>query len=119
MARRVQQVARQSQKIRGMQPAEQITLMFEGNLHKISQKLSAPDMRDQPFDKQLENILATVSAQHADREFITENSKKQQGEIKELRQQIANGTSHCVPPLPGRFSVGDQDGAEVALPPLA
>jgi outer membrane protein OmpA-like peptidoglycan-associated protein len=47
-------------------------------------------MRDQPFDKQLENILATVSAQHADRDFMVKNSKKQQGEIKNLQQQIAN-----------------------------
>jgi OOP family OmpA-OmpF porin len=47
-------------------------------------------MRDQPFDKQLENILATVSAQHADRDFMIENSKKQQGEIKNLQQQIAS-----------------------------
>ena len=47
-------------------------------------------MRDQPFDKQLENILATVSAQHADRDFMIENAKKQQSEIKNLQQRIAN-----------------------------
>jgi outer membrane protein OmpA-like peptidoglycan-associated protein len=79
MARRVQQVARQSQKIRGMQP-EQITLMFEGNLHKISRKLSAPDMRDQPFETQVENIVGTIDGLQQTRSFLSERDKSQQAE---------------------------------------
>jgi OOP family OmpA-OmpF porin len=89
MARRLHVVAAQSEKLETMEP-EQIALWAEGILYQTSETLEAPDMRDQPFDKQLENILATVSAQHADRDFMIENSKKQQGEIKNLQQQIAS-----------------------------
>jgi outer membrane protein OmpA-like peptidoglycan-associated protein len=89
MARRLHVVAAQSEKLETMEP-EQITLWAEGILYQTSEALEAPDMRDQPFDKQLENILATVSAQHADRNFMIENTKSQQGEIKNLQQQIAN-----------------------------
>jgi outer membrane protein OmpA-like peptidoglycan-associated protein len=88
MARRVQQVARQSQKIRVMQP-EQITLMFEGKLHKISQKLSAPDMRDQPFETQVENIVGTIDGLQQTRSFLSERDKSQQAEIETLKKQIA------------------------------
>ena len=89
MARRLHVIAGQSEKIESMEP-EQIALWTERIMYKASQKLDAPDMRDQAFDKQLENILATVSAQHADRDFMIENSKKQQVDIKKLRQRIAN-----------------------------
>ena len=88
MARRLHVIADQSKIVETMEP-EQIALWAEGIMYQTSQKLEAPDMRDQTFDKQLENILATVSAQHADRDFIVENSKKQQSDIKNLKQQIA------------------------------
>ena len=48
----------QSYTIQNMQP-EQITLWVEGMLHQTTLKLSAPDMRDQSFEKQLENIVAS------------------------------------------------------------
>ncbi|UCD78061.1 MAG: OmpA family protein [Desulfobacterales bacterium] len=89
MAQRLHIVAQQSEKAENMEP-EQITLWAEGLLYQTSEKLGAPDMRNQPFNKQLENILATVSAQHADHDFIVENSKKQQSEIEKLQQQIAS-----------------------------
>ena len=89
MARRLHVIADQTKKVETMKP-EKIALWTESIIYQTSQKLEAPDMRDQPFDKQLENILATVSAQHADRDFMVQNSKKQQGEIKKLQQQIAN-----------------------------
>ena len=89
MARRLHVIADQSKKVETMKP-EKIALWTESIMYQTSQKLEAPDMRDQPFDKQLENILATVSAQHADRDFMVQNSKKQQGEIRKLQQQIAN-----------------------------
>jgi outer membrane protein OmpA-like peptidoglycan-associated protein len=69
---------------------EPITLWAEGILYQTSDKLGAQDMRNQPFHKQLENILATVSAQHADHSFVVENTKKQHAEIEKLQQQIAS-----------------------------
>jgi outer membrane protein OmpA-like peptidoglycan-associated protein len=88
MAQRLHIMAGQSKKVEGMEP-EQITLWAEGILHQTSAKLGAQDMRNQPFDKQLENILATVSAQQADRNFMVANTKKQLAEIEQLQQQIA------------------------------
>ena len=88
MAQRLHIVAQQSEKVEDMEP-EQITLWAEGMLYQVSENLGAQDMRNQPFNRQLENILATVSAQHADHDFMVENNKKQQNEIESLQQQIA------------------------------
>jgi outer membrane protein OmpA-like peptidoglycan-associated protein len=82
LAQRLHIVAGQSEKVEDMGP-EQITLWVERVMYQTSEKLGAPDMRNQPFDKQLENILATISVQHADREFMVENNKK-------LTQQLAS-----------------------------
>jgi outer membrane protein OmpA-like peptidoglycan-associated protein len=89
MAQRLHIVARQSEKVETMEP-EQISLWAEEILYQTSQKLGAQDMRNQSFQKQLENILATVSAQQADHNFVVENTKKQQEEIEKLQQQIAS-----------------------------
>ncbi|MEE4263205.1 MAG: OmpA family protein [Desulfobacteraceae bacterium] len=89
MARRIRPVAAQTEIVEDMEP-EQIVLWAEGILHQTTQTLGAPDMRDRPFDDQIENILATISAQHADHEFMVENSKKQQEEIENLQKNIAS-----------------------------
>jgi outer membrane protein OmpA-like peptidoglycan-associated protein len=89
MAQRLHIVAGQSTKVENMEP-EQIALWAEGILDRTSDKLGAQDMRNQPFNKQLENILATISAQHADNDFMARNTKKQQEEIVDLQQQIAS-----------------------------
>jgi outer membrane protein OmpA-like peptidoglycan-associated protein len=88
MARRVHQVALQSIKIRNMQP-EQRALFFEEHLHKIAQKLAAPDMRDQPFDTQVENIVGTIAALQQDRSFMIDRAKSQRNEIDGLKKRIA------------------------------
>jgi outer membrane protein OmpA-like peptidoglycan-associated protein len=89
MARRIQPVAAQTEKVENMEP-EQITLWAEEILYQTTQRLGAPDMRDRSFDDQIENILATISAQRADHEFMIENTKKQQEEIEKLQKNIAN-----------------------------
>jgi outer membrane protein OmpA-like peptidoglycan-associated protein len=86
MAQRLHIVAQQSKKVEDMEP-EPITLWVERVMHRTSEKLGAPDMRNQPFDKQLENILATVAAQHADHEFMVENNKKLQQQLARLEGQ--------------------------------
>ncbi len=88
MAQRLHIVAQQSHKVDKMEP-EQITLWAEGLLYQTSAKLGAQDMRNQPFNKQLENILATVAAQHADHNFMVESAKKRQSDLQNLQQQIA------------------------------
>lgn len=88
MAQRVHEVARQSKKIEDMAP-EQITLMFEGNLHKIAQKLAAQDMRNQPFETQVENILGTIAALQHDRTFMIDIQKSQREEIDTMKERLA------------------------------
>ncbi len=88
MARRIHPVAAQTEKVENMEP-EQIVLWAEGILYQTTQRLGAPDMRDRSFDDQVENILATISAQRADHEFIIENNRKQQEEIAQLQKNIA------------------------------
>ena len=82
MAQRLHVIAEQSQKFEAMEP-EQVTLWAEGFLYQASESLSAQDMRNQPFEKQHENILETISVQRADLDFMVENSKK-------LQQQVAS-----------------------------
>jgi outer membrane protein OmpA-like peptidoglycan-associated protein len=89
MAQRLHIIAQQSEKVDGMEP-EQIVLWAEGILYQTSEKLGAQDMRNQPFKKQLENILATVSAQHADHNFMVQNARLQQEDILNLQLKIAS-----------------------------
>ncbi len=88
MARRVFEVARHCERVRGMEP-EQITLITEGILHKIAVKLSAPDMRDQSIDTQVENILETIATLQNDRSFMIAKEKDQQTQIGALKMHIA------------------------------
>jgi outer membrane protein OmpA-like peptidoglycan-associated protein len=83
MAQRLHVIAGQSEKFKTMEP-EQITLWAEGFLYQASETLGAPDMRNQPFDKQHENIVATISAQRDDINFLIENNKTQQQRITDL-----------------------------------
>ena len=88
MARRLHVVADRSLEIEEMEP-EQITLWAEGMMYATSKKLGAPDMRDQNFNQQLENILASVAAQQSDHGFMVEKVKTQQNDIALLQKQIA------------------------------
>jgi outer membrane protein OmpA-like peptidoglycan-associated protein len=88
LSRRHLEIADQIRKIQPMS-SEQITLWVEGILLKTSSQLAAPDMRDQSFDRQVDNILASISVQQADREFTSKKAKEQQLEIKDLQQKLA------------------------------
>jgi outer membrane protein OmpA-like peptidoglycan-associated protein len=89
LSRRHLQIASETKKIQEMTP-EQTALRMEATLQKTARYLSAPDMRDQPFDQQIENILATISAQQANHEFTRKKTKEQQTEIRDLQQKIAS-----------------------------
>jgi len=88
MARRLLEVTKQCERVESMQP-EQITLWVEGFFYQVTKKLQAPDMRDHSFDKQVENIVASVEAQQADYAFMVGKSKDQQMEIEDLQAKIA------------------------------
>jgi OOP family OmpA-OmpF porin len=88
LSRRHLEIADESRKLQTMQP-EQIAIWVEEILHKAARQISAPDMRDHSFDKQVENILESISVQQADHEFINKKVKQQQTEINNLQRQIA------------------------------
>jgi len=82
-------VTRQSKKVKTMQP-EQITLWYEKALYQTANALSAPDMRNEPFKIQVENILSSITALKQDRNFMVEKVKDQQAEINVLKKQTAS-----------------------------
>lgn len=88
-ARRLLEIMKQCDKVQSMQP-EQITLWVEGMLQQTTTKLSAPDMRDQSFEQQMENIIASIEAHQADNDFLVNKSKDQKDEIDRLQNKIAS-----------------------------
>ena len=89
LARRHMKIAEETKKIQQMKP-EQIALKIEAILHTTSRQLTAPDMRDQSFEQQEKNILASISAQQADHEFTVKKTKEQQLDITDLQHKIAS-----------------------------
>jgi outer membrane protein OmpA-like peptidoglycan-associated protein len=88
-ARRLLQMIRHSKKIKKMQP-EQIALWIEGMLYNTSMELSAPDVRDQDFETQAENIHSSVTALLEDHKFVVQKVKTQQADLERLRTQVAS-----------------------------
>jgi OOP family OmpA-OmpF porin len=87
-AERLLEVTRQCKKIKEIEP-EQISLWVEGILNKTASMLSAPDMRNESFDTQRENILGSISALQEDKQFLASQDKAHVEEIESLKQQIA------------------------------
>jgi len=87
-AQRLLVVTRQSKKVKEMEP-EQISLWAEGILSETASKLSAPDMRNESFNMQRENILGSVKSLLEDRQFLASQEKAHLEEIKSLKQQVA------------------------------
>jgi len=82
-------ITRQSKKVKTMRP-EQITLWYEKALYQTAGALSAPDMRDEPYKIQVENILSSITALKKDRNFMIDKMKDQQAEINALKKQTAS-----------------------------
>jgi outer membrane protein OmpA-like peptidoglycan-associated protein len=79
---------KQSQKIRAME-SEEIARWIEDMLHQTTTKLSAPDMRNEPFETQVENMVESVAALEADHNFVIQQTKSQETEIGVLTKRIA------------------------------
>ena len=79
-AGRLLQVTRQSKIVKTMRP-EDITLWVEGMLYKTARELSAPDMRDQPLETQVDNIIGSIDALQEDHQFMVKKAKAQTDEI--------------------------------------
>jgi len=85
-AQRLSNINRHNQQIRGMEP-EQITLSTEGMLHRITAQIAAPDMRNEPFEMQVDNIVGSTAAIQDDRRFLAETVKELQAEAATLKQE--------------------------------
>ena len=82
-ARRAAELTQESKKIEGMS-SEQITLQIESILYKTTNQLSAPDMRDQKFGIQLDNITGSIRAMQENQNFLDSKIREQNSEIEEL-----------------------------------
>jgi len=87
-AKRLLEVTGQSKKIKEMEP-EDISLWVEGILSQTASTLSAPDMRNESFDTQRENILGSIGTLQDDKQFLASQDKAHIEEIGSLKQQIA------------------------------
>ncbi len=99
MARRALAIADQCKTIDTMTP-EEIALYVEDTLGIITNQLGAPDMRDQKFYIQVENIQGSIQSLQDDNRFMAEKLKLKRTELEtmkadydkrfdELNQQIA------------------------------
>ena len=87
-AERLGKITEQSKTIRTMRP-EDITLWVEGLLHKTARKLSAPDMRNESLDTQVDNILGSIETIQADHQYMVAKTKSQQAGIETMKKNHA------------------------------
>ena len=69
-----------------MQP-EAIALQMEEYLHAIAATLEAPDMRNQDYQTQLDNVIGSIQALQQDRAFIAEKNQTLLMEMEALRAE--------------------------------
>jgi len=121
-ANRLLQLTRQSETFRKMQPIE-VALWTEDVIENTSEKLGAPDMRDQSTKIQISNMMGTAGALKADRDFLSEKSKgqqtridglliSQQNELQAIRQKHSEEISDLQSKL--ATEVGQKERLEIA-----
>jgi outer membrane protein OmpA-like peptidoglycan-associated protein len=85
-AQRANQISGNSQKLKTME-TEEIALWMEEILQKTTSKLSAPDMRNQPVDTQVENILGSIAALQSDHQFMVDKARDQEADIETMKKE--------------------------------
>ena len=88
-ARRAEELVQESKKIQTMN-SEQIVLQIENILSKTTRQLSAPDMRDQKFDIQLDNITGSIRAMQENQKFLNSKIEELDNEIETLKAEVTN-----------------------------
>ncbi len=83
-ANRLVVVTGQSNRVEEMKP-EEIVIIMEKHLHTISAALGAPDMRNQEYQTQLDNIVGSVNSLKSDRAFMAEKNQALQADMERLR----------------------------------
>jgi len=86
-AQRLLEQTRLRAKLKEMNPT-QTALWMEEMLSKMTNRLSAPDMRNQPVTTQMANIVGTIDSVLSDREFLGEQVKTLQVEKAECQKNF-------------------------------
>lgn len=84
MARRALAIADQCKTIEAM-PPEEIAFYVEDTLGLFTSKLGAPDMRDQKFYIQVNNIEGSIQSLQNDHQFMSEQLKTKRTEIETMQ----------------------------------
>jgi OOP family OmpA-OmpF porin len=87
-AQRLIQLNRQSRQFQAMNP-EKLTLWAENILQGITKQLEAPDLGNESFDTQYENIIASIAALKQDHQFTVDKVKEQRAEMDGMQHTIA------------------------------
>jgi outer membrane protein OmpA-like peptidoglycan-associated protein len=88
-AKRLEQVVLQASSIATMSP-ESIYLWLEGLLFRTAQQLNTPDMRNQPFKIQQQNVYESIAALQKDNQYLSSQLKIDKASYEErLRAQQA------------------------------
>ncbi|WP_419659311.1 putative outer membrane protein, related to OmpA/MotB [Desulfosarcina variabilis str. Montpellier] len=66
-------------------PPEDVVLLLEDYLHTIATTVDAQDMRNHDYQTQLDNIVGSVDALKADRNFIAQKNDDLQAEMETLK----------------------------------
>jgi len=85
-AERLGQIMSLSEQLKSREPEEN-SFFVEGIVEKITKKLSATDMRNEPVDIQVDNILGSIDSLQKDRQFMVEKTKTQETHIKEMTEK--------------------------------
>ena len=85
-ARRLHQVMAQSSSMKLFAP-EDAVLWTEDIIERTTSSLGAPDMRDQDFNTQIDNVLGSIAALEKDRLFMVDRSKAQQEELAAMKKE--------------------------------
>ena len=88
-AKRLLVVTQQSQAFEKSN-SEDVTLWAEQSFQKISDHLKAPDMRNQSFRTQLENVNGTIDRLHQDHEFLRVENKTLKDHVADYKQKVAS-----------------------------
>ena len=86
-ARRSVELTRQSKKIQAMN-SEQIALWIEDILSQTAEQLKAPDMRDQTFEIQRQNITGSIAAMQKNQDFLNTKIQEEENEIETLKDRV-------------------------------
>jgi outer membrane protein OmpA-like peptidoglycan-associated protein len=87
LAKRTNILTKQAKIIEEMRP-EEIALWMEKIMYKMSSQLNAPDMRDQKFNTQVDNVIGYIKSLDNERQIFQDKVKAQQAQLSAQKKRI-------------------------------